>query len=60
MAVHRRDPPYLDKYIINLKLNKYSWWKLGGRSVCDLELTIITGQFDILCRQAYRKVTVRK
>ena len=31
--------------------------------MCDLEqleLTVITGQFDLLCRQAYRKVTVRK
>ena len=63
MAVHRRDPPYLDKFIINLKVTKYSRWKLGGWPVWDLErleLTVITGQFDLLCMQAYRKVKIRK
>ena len=65
VALHRRDPPHPGMYIINLKLTKYSRWKLGGwpGPVCDLELlelTVITGQFDFLCRQAYRKVTVRE
>ena len=60
MAVHRRDPPYLGKYIINLKLTKYSQWKLSGWLVYDLgqlELTVIAGQFGLLCREAYRKVS---
>ena len=63
MALHRRDPPHAGRYIINLKLAKYSRWKLCGWPVCDLvwlELTVITGQFDVLFRQAYRKVTARK
>ena len=63
MALHVRDPSHPGMYIINLKLTNYSRWKLGGWPVCDLELlelTVITGQFDLLCRQAYRKVTVRK
>ena len=30
LALHRRDLPYPDKYIIKLKLTKYSWWKLSG------------------------------
>ena len=40
--------------LLNMKLTKYSRWKLGGRLVCDLghlELTVITGQFCLLCRQ---------
>ena len=34
-ALHRRDPPYLSKYIIILKLTKYSRWKLSGWLVRD-------------------------
>ena len=54
MALHRRDP---GKYILNLKLTKYSQWKLSGSGwiVCDLEplkLTVITAQFGLICRQA--------
>ena len=59
MALDRGDPPNPDKYILNLKLTKYSWWKLIGWLVCDfgqLELTVITGQFGLLCRQVYWKV----
>ena len=58
MALHRRDPPYLGKYIINLKLtNKYSQCKSSGWLVYDLELTVIAGQFGLLCREVYRKVS---
>ena len=60
MAVHRRDPPYLGKYIINLKLTKYSQWKLSGWLLWDLgqlELTVSGGQFGRLCRHVYRKVS---
>ena len=42
MALHRRDRPYLGKYIINLKL--YSLWKLSGWLLWDsgqLELTVV-------------------
>ena len=49
-----------EKYIINLKLSKYSWWKSSGWLVYDLsrlELTIFAGQFGLLCREAYRKVS---
>ena len=63
MALHRRDPPHLGKYIINLELTKYSQWKLGGWLVCHLErleLTAFTGQFGHICRQAYKKVTESK
>ena len=48
------------KYIINLKLTKYSQWKLSGWLVCDLgrfELTFSRGQFSRLCRPVYRKVS---
>ena len=58
MALHGRDPPYLGKCIINLKLTKYSRWKLSGWLVCDLgclELTDSRGQFGRLYRQVYRK-----
>ena len=58
--MHRRDPPYLGKYIINLKLTKYSRWKLSGWLVCDLgrfELTVSRGQFGHLCRQVFMKVS---
>ena len=60
MALHRRDPPSLGKYIINLKLTRYSQWKLSEWLVCDLgwfELTVDIGQFGRLCRQVYRKVS---
>ena len=60
MALHRRDPLYPGKYIINLKLTKYNLWKLSGRLVCDLgrlELTVITGQFGLLRRQVHSKGT---
>ena len=61
MARHRRDPSHPGKYIIlNLKLTKYSRWKSSGWLVYDLgwlELTVIAGQFGILCREAYRKVS---
>ena len=63
LTLHRRDRTCLSKYIINLKLTKYSRWKLSGWLVFNLvwlELTVITGQFDVLFRQAYRKVTARK
>ena len=48
------------KYIINLKLTKYSRWKSSGWLVYNLgrlELTVIAGQFGLLCREAYRKVS---
>ena len=53
-------PSHPGKYIVNLKLTKYSQWKYSGWLVYDvgqLELTVITGQFGILCRQANRKVS---
>ena len=58
--MHRRYPHYLGKYIINLKLTMYSRWKSSGWLVYDLsrlELTVIAGQFDLLCWEAYRKVS---
>ena len=62
MALHRRyPPPHPGKYIIHLKLStKSSQWKLSGWLVCDLErleLTVITGHFGLIFRQAYRKVS---
>ena len=60
MSLHRRDPPYLGKYIIYLKLTKYSQWKSSGWLVYylgRLELTVIAGQFGHLCREAYRKIS---
>ena len=60
MALHRRDPSHTGKYIINLKLTKYSQWKSSGWLVNDLgrlELIVIAGQFGLLCREAYRKVS---
>ena len=58
-AKKRPIPP--GKYIINLKLAKYSRWKLSGWLVYDfgrrLELTVIAGQFGLLCREGYRKVS---
>ena len=47
MTLHRRDPPYLGRYIINLKL----------RDLGRLELTVSRGLFGRLCRQLYRKVS---
>ena len=44
----------------NLKLTKYRWWEKSGGLLCDsgqLELTVITGQFGLLCRQVYKKVS---
>ena len=52
--------PSRASYIINLKLTKYSRWKSSGWLVYDLgrlELTVIAGQFGLLCREAYRKVS---
>ena len=43
-----------------LKLTKYSWWKSSGWLVHDLgqlELTVIAGQFGLLYREAYRKIS---
>ena len=60
MALLRRDPLYPGKYIINLILTKYSQWKSSRWLVYDLgqlELTVIAGQFGLLCREAYRKVS---
>ena len=40
--------------ILYLKLTKYSWWKLSLWLMWDLrqlEFTVITGQFGLLCRQ---------
>ena len=56
--MHRRDPSHPGKYIINSKLTKYSRWKSSGWLVYNLgrlELTVITGQFGLLYREAYRK-----
>ena len=53
VALDRGDPPNLGKYILNLKLSKYSWWKLSGWLVYDFlqfELTAIIGRFGLLCR----------
>ena len=44
----------------NLKLTKYSRWKLSGCVLWDLgrlELTVSRGQFGRLCRQVYMKVS---
>ena len=41
----------------NFKLTKYSRWKSSGWLVYDLgrmELTVIAGQFGLLCRAAYK------
>ena len=46
--------------MMNLKLTKYSWWKLSGWLVCDLgrlERTGSTEQFGLLCRHVYRKIS---
>ena len=48
------------KYIINLKLTKYSGWKSSGWLVYDLsqlELTVIAGQVGLLCWEAYGKLS---
>ena len=58
--MHRRDPSQLGKYMINLKLTMYNQWKSSGWLVFDfgrLELTVIAGQFGLLCREAYKKVS---
>ena len=50
----------LDKYIIEFKLTKYSWWQFSLCLVCHfgrLELTVSTEQFGLLCRQVYMKVS---
>ena len=58
MALHRRDPSHPGQYIMNLKLTKYCQWKSSGWLVYDLgRLTVIVGQFGLLCREAYRKVS---
>ena len=61
VALGRGNPPYQGKYILNLKFTKYNRWKLSVWLVCDLgelKLTVITGQFGLLYRQAYyRKVS---
>ena len=60
MALLRRDPSHPGKYIMNVKLTKYSRWKSSGWLVYDLgrlELIVISGQFGLLCREAYRKVS---
>ena len=49
----------LDKYIIEFKITKYSWWQFSLCLVCHfgrLELTVSTEQFGLLCRQVYMKV----
>ena len=59
VALHRRDPSHLDN-IINSKFTKYGLWKSSGWLVYDfdwLELTVIAGQFGLLCRDAYKKVS---
>ena len=50
MVLHRRYPPHPGKYVINSIVVGNS-----GLPVC--ELNVITGQFGLLCRQAYRKVS---
>ena len=58
MALHRRDPSHPGKYIINLKLTKSM--EIKWRLVYDfgwLKLTVTAGQFGLLCREAYRKVS---
>ena len=57
MALYRRDPSHPGKYIINLKLTKYSRWKSSVFDLGRLELTVIAGQFGLLYREAYRKVS---
>ena len=55
MALDRGDPPNPGKYIL-----KCSQWKSSGQLMCDLgrlELTVVTGQFGLLYRQSYRKVS---
>ena len=50
----------MGRYIMNLKLTKYSQWKLSGWLVCDLgrlELVVSRGQSGLLCRQVYRKTS---
>ena len=59
-GMHRRDPSHQGRCIINLKLTKYSRWKSSGWLVYDLgrlEWMVIEGQFGLLCREAYRKVS---
>ena len=56
MALDRVDPPNPGKY----RNRKCSQWKSSGHLVCDLgrlELTVVTGQFGLLYRQVYRKVS---
>ena len=59
MALHKRDPSHLGKYIMNLKLSKHSRCKSSGWLVYDfgqLELTVIAGQFGLQCREVFTKV----
>ena len=54
------DTPNQAKYILNLKLSKYSRRKISGWQVGNLgwlKLTVITGQFGIIGRQVYRRVS---
>ena len=56
--MHRRDPSQLGKSIINLKLTMYNQWKSSGWLVYDfgrLGLTVIAGQFGLLCRRLIEK-----
>ena len=60
VALHRRGPLYLGKYILNFKLTKYNRWKLSGWLEWEygwLGLTVSPGQFGLLCRQVYMKVS---
>ena len=60
MALERGDPPNPGKYILNLKWTEGSQWKSSGHVVCDLvrlEVTVVTGQYCLLYRQVYRKVS---
>ena len=60
MALDRGDPPNPGKYFLNLKYTKCSQWISSEHLVFDLgrlELTVVTGQFGLLYRQVYRKVS---
>ena len=60
VALYRRDPSHPGKYVINLKLSKYSRCKSSGWLVYDfgqLELTVIAGQFGLQYMEVFRKVS---
>ena len=57
MALHRRDPSNPGKYIINLKLAKYSQWNLSGWLVCDLGWLELTVSRQTYSKQASRPVS---